>query len=400
MTIARWFWLISCLAACHKGGGGPPDMSPWPQAYAVATTLMANAPQATSLIVAVPSLDASTQVDYGRAISIADTVSLFGDEGAGHFYATTAQTANVTRYDVDDHGAITPGPVLSFAGFGVSSTYSTRSIVLISPQKAYLLDDSTLQAITFDPTAMTLGSAIDLSAMKVTNYRTNFAYNILRRGTQILIAAFHYDGTYSHVLASTDLAIIDSATDTVTLAHDDRCGAFSTAAMLPSGDLYFGEDTYAIALHRLGGDAEAPSGCLLRIKAGQNVFDPDFFLRVSDVTGGQLGGAVVPGPEESLWVRAFDESLFSIDAATASVQILAAPAWRWWLFDPARPTTATKSTLPPGAGEVKWFLVGGHAFAGDGNQDYTMTAVVDLTSSAPTRGVVLRGHPSGIVKVR
>jgi hypothetical protein len=401
MTRSALLLALTLTAACHDSGStGPADLGPWPQAYAVATTLMANTPQATTLLFTVPSLDASVTVDYGQAITIADTVSLFGEPGTGRFFATTAQTANVTRYDVDDHGVITPGPVLSFATLGVSATYSTRSIAFVSPTKAYLLDDSSLQAISFDPSAMTLGSPIDLRGLGMTGYRTNFAYNVPRRGAQLVIAAFHYDSGYAHVMGVTDLALLDTTTDTVKLVHDDRCGVFSTAAMLPSGDIYFGQDTYAVALHRLGGDSVAPAGCVLRMKAGQDVLDPSFVLHVAEVTGGQPGGAAIAGPGETLWVRAFDESAFTVGPTTGGVDIMAAPAWRWWKIDPAQPGTATVANLPPGAGEVKWFAVDGHSFTGDANADYSMTAIVDLATGAPVRGAVVRGHPSGLIKVR
>jgi hypothetical protein len=319
--------------------------------------------------------------------------------GSGRFYATTAQTANVTRYDVDDHGTITPGTVLSFQTLGVTATYSTRSIAFVSDTKAYLLDDSSLQAIVFDPSAMTLGKPIDLSGLGMTGYRTNFSYNIPRRGSQLVVAAYHYDAGYAHGLPRTDLALLDVDTDAVTLAHDDRCGLFSTAGALDNGDIYFGEDTYAVALHRIGGDAAAPAGCILRLRAGDDVLDPAFQLTVTDVTAGQPGGAAI-GAGSVLWLRAFDESLFPVDETTSGVSVLAAPAWHWWKVDVTATPTASIATLPPGAGEVKWFDVAGHADTGDANMDYTMTAVVDLAAADPMRGVVVRGHPSGIVKVR
>jgi len=76
----------------------------------------------------------------------------------------------VRRYEVDERGVITPGLELSFSAFGIGAGYSTRSIASASATKAYLLDDTTLQAIVFDPSAMTVGQAIDLSALKQEGY--------------------------------------------------------------------------------------------------------------------------------------------------------------------------------------------------------------------------------------
>jgi hypothetical protein len=401
--IKRWL-AVACVAAAGCGKAPvmtPLDLGPWPAAYAVAVTLQANTPQATTLLFAVPSLQKGTAVDYGKAISIPDTASLFGVEGSGAVYATTAMAPNVTRYDVDANGTITPGTVLSFAAFGLGATYSTRSIAFVSPHKAYLLDDTSLQAIVFDPTTMIVGKAVDLGALKKDGYHTNFSYNVPARGSQLVVAAFYYDASYARTLGETAAALIDTSADSATVLRDTRCGAFSTAAALPNGDLYFGSDTYSVAIHRIGGDAAAAPGCLLRMKAGENIFDPSFFVPVTDVTGGLPGGAAVPGEGNTLWVRAFDEKLFAVDATTSALSILAAPAWRWWKLDPASPTAATASSFAPGAGEVKYFTVGGHAYAGNPSVDYSTTAVLDLTGSgAPLEGLTVKGQPSGIVRAR
>jgi hypothetical protein len=402
--VLRPLSLIVCVAAaaCGKAPAATmPDMGPWSAAYAVAVTLQANTPQATTLLFTVPSLQKATTVDYGKAISIPDTASLFGIEGSGAVYATTAMAPNVTRYDVDSSGTITPGTVLSFAQFGLGATYSTRSIAFVSPHKAYLLDDSSLQAIIFDPSTMTVGKAIDLGALKKDGYHTNFSYNVLERSGQLIAAAFYYDASYSRTLGETAVALIDTAADTATVLHDTRCGAFSTAAALPNGDLYFGSDTYSVAIHRIGGDAAAAPGCLLRMKAGEDVLDASFFVHVADVTGGLPGGAAVPGEGNTLWLRAFDETLFHVDATTSGLSILAAPAWRWYKLDPSNPATATASRFAPGAGEVKYFTVGGHAYAGNPSADYSTAAVLDLsTADAPLEALTVKGQPSGIVKAR
>jgi hypothetical protein len=366
--------------------------------YALATTIMANTPQAVSLIFSSASLT-DGKIDESKAISVADTVSLFGVEGSGSFYATTAMGTNASRYDVDEHGTITPGPVLGFAQYGLGGGYSTRSIVFISPTKAYLLDDTSLQAISFDPSAMATGKAIDLTMLAKPGWRTNFAYQIPLRGTQVVVTAYHYDANYSFGTGDTGVAFIDSTNDTVTFASDSRCGLFSTVATAANGDLYFGSDTYSLALHRVN-DMATPAGCLLRMKAGENQFDPNFMITTTDLTGGAPAGGVVSGDGNSLWLRAFDETLFPVMPTTSALYILSAPAWRWWRVDLANPKSATVSAFPPGAGEVKFWTVAGHAIAGDPNQGYTITTLVDLSADgAPVAGALLDGQPSGIVKV-
>jgi len=360
---------------------------------------MANTPQATSLIYTVGSLAGGT-ADDSKAIPVADTVSLFGVENSGSVWSTTAMTPIITRYDLAADGTLMPAGTLSFANFGVGSTYSTRSLVFVAADKAYFLDDTTLQAITFDPSGMTVGHSIDMSALQEAGYRTNFGYNVFVRGAQIVIPAFYYNSAYSKAIAQTSIALLDSTSDTVTVASDARCGVFSTAAQAPNGDLYFGTDTYAVAIHRIA-PAAAPDGCLLRMNASDNVLDANFFETISTLTGGQPGGAAVPGDGNSLWVRVFDESLYPVTAATSALTILAQPAWRWWKIDSTNPTSVTQSPFAPGAGEVKYSLVGGHAWAGNPNMDYTQSTLLDMTAAgAPVAGLGVTGDASGIVKLR
>ena len=92
---------VLLLAACGDGPTmmmmPPTDGATTTDVYVLATTLNANTPSATSLLITTPTLADGTTLDYTRAISVADTVSLFGVEGSGHVYATQAMTPTVTQ---------------------------------------------------------------------------------------------------------------------------------------------------------------------------------------------------------------------------------------------------------------------------------------------------------------
>jgi hypothetical protein len=366
-------------------------------------------------VVTTPSLGAAAQPDYTRALEVADTVSIFGVPGTGRFYATSAMSPTVSRYEVSRDGAtITPGPVLSFARLGVGAGYSTRSVVFLSSSLAYLLDDTTLKAISFDPEAMTIGHAVDLSALLRPGYRTNFAYNIpVRGGSEIVVTALYYDASYSHTLGETALALIDTATDAVTVTKDTRCGTFSTVATMRNGDLYFGPDTYAAAIHRVAWEAAAPTGCLLRMKSGESRFDPSYLISTSALVGGAPAGGAVTDGQGGLYLRVLDERLYTVTDTTSATTLLAAPAWRWWRIDAANSgdpgAMATEVAFDPGAGEVKSFVVDGAIYTGDASADYQSSRLVELGSrdnasdggapAAPVAGLSLQGYPSGVLRV-
>jgi hypothetical protein len=137
------------------------------------------------------------------------------------------------------------------------------------------------------------------------------------------------------------------------------------------------------------------------MKAGQSVFDPDYFVPITTLTGGKPGGAAVPASDGGFWIRVFDESLSPITPATSATDVLAAAAWSWWKVDPASGNgTATKSAFAPSAGEVKSFTAGGSTYAGDSSDAYAHATLLDMTSGAdPIAGAITSGFPSGIVKV-
>src|SRR5262249_17646551 len=151
-------------------------------------------------------------------------------EGSGRAYTSSAMGTTVARYDVDSDGKMTPGATVSFASFGLGAGYSTRTIAVISTTKAYLLDDTSLQAIVFDPDKMTTGNAIDLSAMKETGLKANFSYSVPIRGTppQVVVTAYYYDPTYQMASPKTAVALINTSDDSVTIVKDTRCGTFSS----------------------------------------------------------------------------------------------------------------------------------------------------------------------------
>jgi len=370
-------WMVFLFACSSSGNSGP--------LYAVASN---------SSIATVSSLSSGK---LQQAIQASDSISLYGVEGSGTVFTTSATTPVITRYQLSEDGALKANGTLDLGAFGVGAGNSARPIVIAGDKKAYFFDDVSLQAIRFDPSSLSAGKAIDLSMLKDASYLTSFSYNVVVRGSKIIAPAYYYNSGRTHEIADSSIAIIDTTDDSASIISDARCGELSTAAVLPNGDLYFGTDPYSVALHRIGGNGAAPDGCLLRMKAGENLLDQGFFETVATLTGGSSGGGAVPGDGNTLWVRAFDESLFSVTATTSAQSLLSAPAWRWWKIDLANPTTATQSSLTPGSGVVRYFMVEGHAWAAIPSQN--QSGLFDMSASGAA-GIVVDGSLGGIVKLR
>ncbi|WP_437977235.1 hypothetical protein WMF11_09435 [Sorangium sp. So ce295] len=369
--------------------------------YAV-TTILQVGQDATSLLFVTPSLDEGQSVDYAQAVEIPDQAHLFGIDGEKKVYALLLQTPQLTRYDLDPSGRLGEAQELRFDRHGVAGGASTRSLHFVSETKAYLLDDSSLQAIAWNPKEMAIQKAIDLGGLKREGWIPYFDYIPKRRGKELVVIALYYDQNFSKILPETSAALIDVETDEVTYVHDERCGGVSNSMIAPSGDLYLGSDPYNAALNVIGGDEASKTGCLIRMRAGEDAFDPDFFVNVSDLTGGFPGGGIVPGAGSTAYLRAYDESLFPISPTTDALSLYAAASWKWWKIDLESLTTATVvEGVPPGSGVVKYLSADSRVFASDTNADYSETTLQDMSVEAdPVKGILINGLVTGLVRAR
>ena len=380
-----------------NSGGQLPEGS---TVYAIASLTGAGTDTASSLLFAAASVTSDTTLDSSNGVEIPGTAFVFGREDEGSAYVITNQSPTLIRYDLDAKGKITKGAELSFQSFGVGQANSLRSVVFASDTKAYLLDDTTLQAIVFNPKTMTTtGKVVALSDMQSSaiNVSTFFAYEPKLRNNQIVFAASYYDADFNPVANETAVAILDMTADTVTVLKDTRCGGITTSTVAPNGDIYFGSDPFFGALRRK--DETFPGGCLLRLKANENALDPAFALMVKDIAGN--GGGAIAADGNALYVRVFDDTAFTVTAQSSAFDILGAAAWRWWKVDLLDPTAqATKLALPAAAGDLKGFTVAGNALVPSCDANYLNSTLYTMNASGgPLKGATMHGYTSGIVKV-
>lgn len=384
-------------AADGEGGAAGSDGA-GARRYAV-MSLVSTAESSSAYVSIVPTLDEGELGDLSKSLELADAAYLFGTGSDSRFYVLR-ESAVLSAYDVTAAGTFEEGPSVSFFNHGVAAGRSERSVVFVSETKAYLLDDVSLQAIAWNPTTMAITSTIDLSELGKEGWVTYFDYRPKQRGAQLVLPAYYLDENFSASPTEAAVAFIDTATDAVTVARDTRCGGFSTSALTASGDLYVASDPYLDALHRTAGEAASPPGCLLRVRAGETRFDPDFFVTISDIAE-DFGGGIVPGHGTHAYLRVYDEEVEAVTAETTAIDLYARAAWRWWRIDTADVTTAEPVALPPGAGTLRVFEVDGRAYATDASADYSTTTLVDMSQAeGPRPGLTVPGNVAGVLRVR
>ena len=91
------------------------------------------------------------------------------------------------------------------------------------------------------------------------------------------------------------VAIFDPEQMTVTYASDDRAPSTFEALVDENGDFYVLPDRNITYLsHYFSPNAGAPIGGLLRIKAGEDDFDPDYYERLDELAGGRAIAQIFP----------------------------------------------------------------------------------------------------------
>ena len=91
----------------------------------------------------------------------------------------------------------------------------------------------------------------------------------------------------------------------VTVVEDDRPCLPGKGYVLPNGDLYLISSWLSATYSIYGPTADTPM-CIVRIRAGTQVFDPDYYVNLHDVTGSPSVGGSVLIDDENLLLRVWD----------------------------------------------------------------------------------------------
>lgn len=353
----------------------------------------------TSYFHVVPSLAEGTAVDVRRSLEVPGAAKLYSAFDLGWFAIGGGESPTITRYTLDTTGALVEGASISLLGYGVADLWDT--LYFVSPTKAYYPDRDGAQLIVWNPTEMRVLGSIPLPETRRDGYLSLYGYAPIWRGDQLLISVGWFDWDVNDsVLPETGLVVLDTATDSVLrVGTDTRCGGVTWPVSGASGETYLVSSALAGAAHRLGRLSTAP--CALRIAAGADEIDPDYFVPLAAITSSNLVGEPIPAEGGGVLLRAFDDSLAAAEAPAATWELTGQPAWRWWRWDPAANTADVMTDLPPSTSDVLWFQADGRIWGTETTADYSETTLIDLSSDdGPRRGLTVPGFLHGITRVR
>ncbi|NMO20490.1 hypothetical protein HPC49_34135 [Pyxidicoccus fallax] len=349
---------LSLFAACGDDEKEPtPQPQPPPETpmyAAVAQTSVNGA--STSYVVLTDKVDLTTPLTLENAIEISGRALGSGIAKTGSLYVSSSEGADITRYDLTSEGRLERKTSVSFSGRGVNniSEYQNQ-FQFVSPTKAYYFDGRTSQVIVWNPTEMTVTSAVPVAGLAVEGGTTTFATHPVRSGNLVIMPVGWRTSNTAAVIKRAGVIVVDTTTDSATLVEDPdaRCGYVRDGVVGPDGMVYLGTEAYGAAAYRVAGGS-TPVPCLLKFNPQTREFDRQFFRELSSFTGGGTTGALLPGPQGTAYLRVLNAN-YAIGPNTSARTVASAAEWGWWQLKLDTLVATKVDTLPASTGSTFLF---------------------------------------------
>lgn len=203
----------------------------------------------------------------------------------GYVFVWERDPALMTRYEVNEDLSLTRGPRLSFANEGVGGG---GELVYVSATRAYMLSPQLDHVVVWDPSSMEITGNIpvELPERLTQNGFEPFAHKPQVVGDlvvwQLVVGNFETSEVYPGVV----LAVANADDEEpVRFVEDDRCIGADGGYVDARGDYYVRAGGYWGYFVAYGSDPESTRTCILRLRAGEDSFDPDYLVDLRELTG-------------------------------------------------------------------------------------------------------------------
>jgi hypothetical protein len=239
---------------------------------------------------AVDQLPADGVLDRRQALEFGDVQgSVHGD--AVYIFDFTDQT--VQRFRLNPSSELEAGPILSFQGLGLGFVAGILN-AWGAPDRAFLLDPSSGQVVTWDPIEMIIVATTPIPEefLERDGFRADFTWPAVIDDRVYYNAYwFDFEGYAGSTRAGTLSFDARSDQPELTLLEEERCGGSSSSAPFasPDGRVHVVGDGVGGLFTVVG--AGSGGACALRVALSGTGFDPGYAL---DLIGGDalaLSGA-------------------------------------------------------------------------------------------------------------
>jgi hypothetical protein len=226
-------------------------------------------------------LDYSSYLEFGNV-----DISTYG----GWVFAWEREAATLTRYSVrEDFSLFQDGEKLSFLSYGGGGEFVGGELAFISATRAYTLSSELDVVVVWNPTSMEITGTIPMQPPDVPEGFASFAHHPAVVGDKVIweIVSNNYEAKEIH--HSVMLAVASTETDEpVRYVTDERCAGANGGHMDERGDYYVRADGYWGHYAAYGDQASEVQTCVLRLRAGESEFDPEYMVSMESLTGSRI----------------------------------------------------------------------------------------------------------------
>ncbi len=304
--------------AADAGGGndaGPGDNDAGPEPvsqWIVGSWLLDPDGDYNGSLMVADDLGASGSLDFDNA-AVWPADFTYSSPGNGTVFVGREDMPVIERWAINDDGQLenTLDEPLDLSAYGVTSTMGRSQPVIqfVDETHAYYIDNENFKVIVFNPQAspMTVypDDGFSLGGLDVAGQGEDLG-SVFRSGDRIFVTGRYWDEVTENTTNLVKTAIIDVTNGSVTYAQSDRCGLIGAVVDDDEGNLYFGSHP-GLSVGTAAGwaDENTPPACIVRIKAGEDEFDADYFVNLDEISDGKLVGSLMPGADNHAYVMQY-----------------------------------------------------------------------------------------------
>jgi hypothetical protein len=201
-------------------------------------------------------------------------------------YVFVEEDGIMQRFSVDESLRLVDGPRFSWQDFGIAAINTTYT-VFVSAQRAYTFAPELGVIIVWNPATMERTGTLPIDLPARPAGMETFAYDGHRVGDHVFWNVFSGNWDSITPYPSVTLVIAGAAADDepVRIVEDSRCLPGGPARVDENGDYYLNAGGYYGYFLAYGDVDPAARTCMLRVRAGQTTFDPDFLVDYQELTG-------------------------------------------------------------------------------------------------------------------
>lgn len=309
--------------------------------------------QTETYLVTSDSFDKSTKIDPTDGPKLLGGIDVVVRDGS--VFAPDGNGPILNRYGVNSRDRLVKSDELSFAGVGLTSLTGGH-VFIVDDDKGYVFDPKGPRIVVWNPKKMELtGDEIDLSMTSREGFTPNLMLGLVnlgavRRGDDLLIPLGWQDQDGNSRFAS-GVLVIDTTTDEVkAVEEDERCGEAYTSVAAPNGDIYFFPPAWSSTQHYFVDDHQPT--CILRVRAGDTEFDPDYALNLSELGSGSAAAGAIPDGKNGFFFLSVDPKLW--DSRETDLDAF----WRVWHYDFETEESREVRSLPVWTGHAHYVNLG------------------------------------------